>query len=156
MKNTLRIFCDLDGVLVDFNKGYYDLTGDDISGQHRTDNGFYEPINKAGYNFWINLQWTKDGKKLWNYIKKYDPELLSSPTKKDESIIGKIDWVKRELPGVHLILRSSKNKKDFAKKDTILIDDRPENIEQWINHGGIGILHSSTENTIKDLQKLNL
>ncbi|MFA6090087.1 MAG: hypothetical protein WC755_09600 [Candidatus Woesearchaeota archaeon] len=156
MKNILHIYCDLDGVLVDFNKGYYDLTGYDMNGQYRTDSNFYEPINNAGYSFWINLDWKKDGKELWNYIEKYTPILLSAPTKKNDSRVGKMDWVKRELPGTKLILRSSGNKKEFASPTSILIDDLSSNIEQWINAGGIGILHTSTESSIKKLKKLDL
>lgn len=151
-----KVFCDMDGVLVDFIKGYYDLTGYDMTGQHRTDPNFYEPINDAGYNFWINLEWTKDGKKLWKYIEKYDPTLLSAPTKKDDSRVGKMDWVKRELPSTKLILRSPGNKKEFASPVSILIDDLSSNVEQWIEAGGIGILHTSTETTIQELKKLGM
>lgn len=154
--NKYKVFCDMDGVLVDFIKGYYDLTGYDMTGQHRTDPNFYEPINNAGYEFWINLEWTKDGKKLWNYIEKYDPILLSAPTRKDESRVGKVDWVKRELPKTKLILRSPGNKKDFATPTSILIDDLSSNVDQWIEAGGIGILHTSTETTIQELKKLGL
>lgn len=154
--NKYKVYCDMDGVLVDFIKGYYDLTGYDMTGQHRTDSSFYDPINKAGYDFWINLEWKKDGKKLWNYIEKYTPVLLSAPTKKDDSRVGKVDWVKRELPGTKLILRSPANKKEFASPDSILIDDLSSNVDQWIEAGGIGILHTSTETTITELKKLGL
>jgi hypothetical protein len=37
-----------------------------------------------------------------------------------------------------------------------LIDDRKDNIQQWIDSGGIGILHTSTASTIKQLEKLGL
>ena len=36
----------------------------------------------------------------------------------------------------------------------ILIDDRKDNIERWEAAGGIGILHTTTENTIACLKKL--
>ena len=151
-----KIYCDLDGVLVDFNKGYLKLTGIDISDKYRSDPSFWKPIDNAGYDYWINLEWMKDGKELWSYIEKYNPTLLSAPSNKNESRVGKHDWVKRELPGVKLILRSAKNKKEFAEKNSILIDDRPENVEQWIEAGGIGIHHINTEKTIKELKKLGL
>lgn len=155
MKN-IKIYVDLDGVLVDFTKGYHELTGIDISGQFHDSGEFWEPIDDAGYDFWVNLKWTNDGKKLWNYIKKYNPEILSSPSRKDESRVAKHDWVKKELPGTHLILRSPSNKKEFANENSILIDDRNSNIKDWNNAGGIGILHTSAEDTIKELKKLSL
>lgn len=150
----LKIYCDLDGVLVDFVKGYYELTGIDISNQFLNDPKFWEPIKRKGYDFWVNLKWTKDGKKLWNYIKKYNPKILSSPSNDNDSRIGKYDWVKRELSNTPLILRSAENKKEFAEPNSILIDDRPENIQDWINNGGIGILHINTKNTIEKLKKI--
>ena len=51
-----KIYCDLDGVLVDFDKGYKELTGRDIAGQFFSDSHFWDPINSAGYNFWINIE----------------------------------------------------------------------------------------------------
>lgn len=146
----------MDGVLVDFNKGYFKLTGHKLDGTYRTDERFWDPINEAGYDFWINLKWMSDGRKLWSYIEKFNPELLSAPSRQPDSRIAKHDWVERELPGVHLILRSAKNKKEFASPTSILIDDRDDNISDWINAGGIGILHKSAKDTISQLKDLSL
>ena len=155
-QTNYKIYCDMDGVLVDFNKGYYELTGVDLEGRHLNDTNFWDPINKAGYDFWINLEWMSDGKKLWSYIEKYGPELLSAPSRQNDSRVAKHDWVERELPGVHLILRSAKHKKDFASKNHILIDDRVDNIMDWVGAGGVGILHKNTEDTILQLKDLGL
>jgi FMN phosphatase YigB (HAD superfamily) len=151
-----KIYCDLDGVLVDFNKGYFELTGHKLDGIYRTDTNFWDPINQAGYDFWINLDWMPDGKELWSYIKKYKPELLSAPSRHPSSRVAKYDWVNRELQGVHLILRSAKHKKDFASPTSILIDDRVDNIADWVGAGGIGILHKNAEDTILQLKDLSL
>ena len=155
-KEKVEFFVDMDEVLVDFVKGYEDLTGIDISGKFHTGKKFWEPINKAGYNFWINLKWKPDGKELWNYVKKYKPTILSAPSQENTSRVGKHDWVKRELPGVRLILRSAEHKKDFAAPNHIIIDDREDVIDSWKENGGIGILHKNTKNTIEQLSKLNL
>ena len=146
----------MDGVLVDFDKGYKELTGEELTGVHRNDTDFWDPINKAGYDFWIKLGWMGDGKRLWKYIEKYTPEILSAPSRQPASRIAKNDWVKRELPEVHLILRSAKHKKDFASSTSILIDDRVDNIADWVSAGGIGILHKNTEDTILQLKDLDL
>lgn len=146
----------MDGVLVNFNKGYFDLTGKDVSGQYHTSKDFWQPIDKAGVDFWVNLEWMSDGKVLWDYVKKYNPEILSAPSIKDSSRVGKHKWVDRELPGVHLILRSASKKKEFATPESILIDDRQPNVEQWRQAGGIAILHKSASDTINQLKKLNL
>jgi len=49
--SEFKLYCDMDGVLVDFDKGYKKLTGNDLDGVHRTDTDFWDPINKAGYDF---------------------------------------------------------------------------------------------------------
>ena len=146
-----KIYCDLDGVLIDFNKGYEKLTGLELGNEHRSDSNFWEPINNAGYDFWVNLEWMSDGHKLWDFISPYNPEILSAPSRQTESRIAKHDWVERELPGVHLILRSAKHKKDFASPNSILIDDREDNVKGWIDAGGKGILHTSADDTINTL-----
>ena len=151
------IYCDMDGVLVDFDRGYQELTGmttqqaDAIGGDT-----FWEPLIQAGAKWWITLNWMPDGKQLWNYIKKYTPILLSAPSKQESSRLGKRVWVKRELPDVKLILRPASQKQQYASPTSILIDDREKNIDQWEAAGGIGILHTSTANTIEQLKQLGL
>jgi FMN phosphatase YigB (HAD superfamily) len=151
-----KIYCDMDGVLVDFNKGYKELTGEDLTGEHRNDTDFWDPITKAGYDFWFNLEWVPDGKQLWNYIKKHEPKILSAPSREEVSRVAKHDWIEKELPGTHLILRSAKHKKDFAAPTSILIDDRLDNIQGWRDAGGIGIHHINTKHTIDQLKVLDL
>ena len=151
------IYCDMDGVLVDFDRGYQELTG--MTTQQADAMGgdtFWEPLTKAGAKWWITLNWMSDGKQLWNYIKKYTPILLSAPSQQESSRLGKRVWVKRELPDVKLILRPASQKQQYASPTSILIDDRQKNIEQWEAAGGIGILHTSTANTIEQLKKLGL
>ena len=150
------IFCDMDQVLTDLNQAFFNITGVDIRGVYIDGPSFWEPINKAGLPFWEDMPWTSDGKELWGYIKKYNPTILSAPSDEIESRVGKIKWVKRELPGFKIILRKAENKREFASPTSILIDDSKSNIEQWIESGGIGILHTSTEKTIRELKELGL
>jgi len=152
-----KIYVDMDGVIVDFDGGYEKLTG--ITTKEADKKGpefFWKPISKAGAKWWITLKWMPDGKQLWDYVKKYNPELLSAPSREEASRLGKRVWVKRELPGVKLILRSADKKQEFASSNSILIDDREKNIEQWKNAGGIGILHTDATSTIKQLKDLGL
>jgi hypothetical protein len=151
------IYCDMDSVLVDFDRGYQELTG--MTTQQADTSGveaFWDPLTKAGAKFWITLNWMPDGKQLWDYIKKYNPILLSAPSREESSKLGKRVWVKRELPGTKLILRYASQKQEYASPTSILIDDRQKNIDQWEAAGGIGILHTSTANTIEQLKKLGL
>ena len=150
----MKIYCDMDGVLTDFDGAYEQLTGEDIRGQHLSDASFWKPIDEAGVKFWYEMNWKGDGKELWEHIKQYEPKLLSAPSRENSSRVGKRLWVEKHLPGVELILRSAKHKKDLAEPDAILIDDREDNIAGWVERGGIGIVHTSTAETISQLKDI--
>jgi predicted kinase len=158
VQQQYKVYCDMDGVLVDFERGYNDLTGKQTPGVDSTYNkdDFWSAITKAGAKFWANLNWMSDGQQLWGYIKQYNPELLTAPSREESSRIGKLAWVDKNLPNTPIIFKQAKDKKDLAEPNAILIDDRKDNIQQWIDAGGIGIRHTSTESTIKQLQKLGL
>jgi hypothetical protein len=167
----------MDGVLVDFDKGYKELTGvtthhADSQGRNEfwklyRDNLKNKDIPEKSY--WANLDWMPDGKQLWDYIKEYNPYVLTAPSvnfdlpfeeryklENNESMQGKTEWVQR-LPNMKkLYFRSAQRKADFAGPGKILIDDRKDTIDSWNANGGIGILHTSTANTIKQLQDLGL
>ena len=52
-------------------------------------------------------------------------------------------------------MRSQKqNFTKVAGQPAILIDDYKKNVDQFKQRGGIGILHTTTSNTIRDLKKL--
>lgn len=153
-----KIYCDMDGVISDFDKRFEEYT-------HMTPNkykiehgihGFYDFINNKGIEFWTSIPWMPDGKRLWEYIKKEKPTLISVPTYENSSFLGKKMWVTNNVPNTPLILVSRQNKQDYAKKNTILIDDRFDTIDEWNEKGGIGILFKSTEQTINELKKLKL
>jgi 5'(3')-deoxyribonucleotidase len=164
IKPKYTIFCDMDGVLVDFDKGYKDLTGiathhADTQGRDEFWNLFKRSLEEKGmseYEYWANLDWQPGGKELWSYIKKYNPYILTAPSLNPESREAKSDWVQR-LDGMKKIyFKPAKFKSDFSGKNRILIDDRKDTIDRWNAAGGIGILHTSAEDTIKQLQNLGL
>jgi hypothetical protein len=159
-----KIYCDMDGVLVDFDKGYQQLTGKetqhvDVQGKSEFWNTFRQSLQDKKMQekeYWANLQWMPDGKELWDHIKTMNPTLLSAPSRDPQSRLGKRIWVKKNIPGTPLILASAEAKKNYARKNSILIDDRVSNINDWNNAGGIGILHTSTSTTLEKLSKYGL
>ena len=151
-----KIYCDMDGVLVDFNKRFGELSawGPEKFIEKNGLDVFWELIDGRGVGFWVGMEWMEDGKQLWNTLKEnFEVELLSSPSRAENSRLGKRLWVRNHKLGVKLNLAYSKNKKKYASPNHVLIDDRKDNIEDWENAGGIGILHTSTENTIECLRK---
>lgn len=160
-----KIFCDMDGVLTDFDKRFEyfgGLTPDEYQAKF-SKSQFWKLIDdKVGFEFWAKMPWMPDGKQLWSYIEKYKPMLLSAPSQKPSSRYGKRVWVKdnlpltKDAPKVKLILAKRENKQDYSKPNRILIDDRADNIEEWKSKGGIGILHTSAADTIEKLKQIGL
>jgi 5'(3')-deoxyribonucleotidase len=155
----ITIFCDMDGVLVDFLGGIArhlnkkEFEQGDIDKVLLTDAG----TSKA---WWVSLDILPDAKTLWKYISKYDVQVLSacpSICRDDKAVVsGKKAWIKKHLKPapskVNIVQR--KDKKTFASPNHILIDDHIKNINEWKSSGGVGILHTSSSKTIKQLKKL--
>lgn len=160
-KPQYKIYCDMDGVLADFDKRFKDLNPEHLSAaQYQTKYGiekfwnFIDEENKV--KFWVGIPWMPDGKQLWDYIKDKQPTLLSAPSRKPASRLGKRLWVKNNIPGTPLILAAADKKQNYSGRNKILIDDRLDNIEQWVSQGGIGILHTSAQDTIQQLKKYEI
>ena len=155
-----RIYCDMDGVLCDFDLQFKELTNGispkDYKAEHGVD-GFWKIITDQGEKFWSEMPWTPEGKKLWSYIKKYNPILLSAPSNDSSSRIGKRQWVDKNLPGVTLKLASKANKPDYVTNDKdVLIDDWYGTIVDWKNKGSIGIWYNNYSNAIRQLERAGL
>ncbi len=158
-KKEYTIYSDMDGVLVDFNERFKRFSKGIPPTEYEQKFGkdkFWELVDGIGVRFWVGMDWMSDGKQLWNYIKEYNPTLLSSPSRSNYSRIGKRIWRKRNLPSTKLVLARAANKQNYADPNSILIDDRESNIDQWIKAGGIGILHTDTVSTINKLKELGL
>jgi hypothetical protein len=153
------LYCDMDGVLADFENRFEQYSDGLTTDEYRDKfgiNAFWKLIDNEGVGFWVGIPWMPDGKELFDYIKPNLYSLLSAPSYDNSSRLGKRLWVKNKVPGTKLILAAAKNKQDYSKENAILIDDRADTIEQWNAQGGIGILHTSTANTIQQLKKLGL
>jgi len=155
----LTIYCDMDGVLCDFEKRFEEF-GHMPPREYEKKYGtkqFWKLIDEeVGIRFWVGMPWMPDGKELWNFLKPFNPTLLSAPSRNNESRLGKRLWVRNHIPGTKLILASKFNKPQYSQKNSILIDDMASTIEKWDAEGGIGILHTSAVSTIEQLKQLGL
>ena len=154
-----QIYCDMDGVLADFEQGFKDLSGQspDEFKQKNSNNKFWNLIDNEGLKFWTSLKWMPGGKQLWDHIQQYKPDILSAPSYKQSSKEGKRKWVDDNIsPSQSVIFKPAKEKHEYAGENKILIDDKPETIDSWNAAGGIGILYKNTPDTLKQLKKLGL
>jgi len=155
-----KIYCDMDGVLCDFDKRFMEFSNGMPPGKYESKFGkkaFWKLISEKGVGYWVGIPWMSGGKDLWEYIKPYNPNILSAPSLNPSSKEGKLEWINKNLTNVkEIFLVPANEKQEFAKPKAILIDDRTSNIEQWRAKGGIGILHTSANKTIEQLKELGL
>ncbi|MDA7492361.1 hypothetical protein N8445_00180 [bacterium] len=151
-----QIYCDMDGVLTDFETRFHQKLNEigpkyyplkDIKKVIKPKDferifgmsEFWNFIdNIAGVGFWIGMGWMPRGQELWNFINPYNVELLTSPSRNNNSRLGKNMWVKNNLsPKPKVNFAYSADKQRFANEKTILIDDKKSNILEWRAKGGI-------------------
>jgi FMN phosphatase YigB (HAD superfamily) len=167
------IYCDMDGVLCDFDKGYEDLTKMSTAKANTYPKSFFwnffrKKLGKTPERiFWSNLPPQPGGPELWKFIAPYKPNILSAPAidfklsqdqqldpKYNEAIIGKKEWIDKNLYNVgEEIFVPAVQKAKFAAPNHILIDDMEKNITAWEAAGGIGILHKNATDTINTLKE---
>lgn len=150
-----KVFLDLDGVLADFtgavfklhdkpdpwvnnpsNQKQYDLAN--LWGISSTQ--FWEPINKDP-DFWFNLEKLPHADELVNYLEeKTKVYIATSPSLHENSYYGKAKWIKKHYP--KLLSRSvfTNHKHYLANRTSLLIDDRDDNINSFLKHGGKGVI----------------
>jgi hypothetical protein len=138
--NDKILFCDLDGVLADFEQGVFELFKKQTS--EIPPPLLWSKINKST-TFFANLPWTKRGKELWEQIRDYDPIILTGvPPGNKTAAEQKRAWVQRELgTDVHIITCLSKEKPKYCLMNSILIDDLDKNENEWKVKGGKFLLY---------------
>ena len=140
-KPPYKIYCDMDGVLTDFESRFEHYSGmspKEYENKYGTA-GFWNLIDvEVGVKFWVGMDWMPQGKQLWNFISPYQPDLLTSPSRDNNSRLGKNLWVKNNLnPKPKVIFAYSADKQRYSNENSILIDDKKSNINEWIAKGGI-------------------
>ena len=154
MHKITKIYLDMDGVIADFNKRYKELYKIEPK-----DADTYKTFDKFFTMFIAEKQFAKldlmpDAMELINYLRSLSipTEILSSTSseKRDAEIREqKIDWLnKHNIEFLVNLVPGKRFKRDFSNKNSLLIDDTPQNIDQWRSEGGIGILHTDTITTI--------
>lgn len=161
------IYLDMDGVVADFDKRFNDLSGmmpQDYVNKNGL-NDFWDFIDeKHKVAFWRGIELMPDAQKLVKYVEQHPFEMLTAPSIKKQSVIGKGLWVKDKVGTLYstkpkVTYRSAKQKHTVKPKLTkfdILIDDKGSTIDRWDAAGGTAILYQNANQVINDLKKLGL
>ena len=129
MKNKLVIYCDMDGVLADFDKV------ENAVAIYKTQPNFFYDLEPIAENVNAIKQLIKNGYKI---------KILSkSPHEKADS--DKIKWLEKHLPEISkdnmIFARPEQRKIDFVaeleRQFSLLLDDYSKNIQEWREKNGM-------------------
>jgi hypothetical protein len=126
----VRIFCDMDGVLV-------------------------RQTGRRGFDL---MPWKDDGRVLWDGIQHLYPTLLSKRPDDllAEGYREKRLWVSREL-GINvplIVVPDSLGKGPYCLSGDVLIDDGESNRQPWLQRGGVFIHHRSAAESLRQLKAM--
>ena len=166
-KEDYYIYLDMDGVVANFDKRFKDLSGllpNDFVDKYGK-NAFWDLIDeKHKVSFWRGIEIMPGAKKLVDFVSKYPYEMLTAPSVKKQSVIGKGLWITDKVGTLYpsrpkVTYRPAKEKHnvkpDLTKFD-ILIDDKKSTIDRWDAKGGTAIFYQNADQVINDLKKLGL
>tara|TARA_B100000029_G_scaffold499883_1_gene570860 strand:- start:516 stop:971 length:456 start_codon:yes stop_codon:yes gene_type:complete len=148
----------MDGVVADFHA----FTGKHLGTKFK--DKYWPDLPKDTF---AKLPLMPDAKKLWNFIGKYNPIMLTAIPRESRGDISKqaasdkTKWMKKyfNLKQSDMRAVSRQDKQQFAKdgrdgRPNVLIDDHLGNIKEFRSKGGIGIHHTSASDTINQLKDL--
>lgn len=169
MTNTL-CFVDIDGVLADFVDAAFErhnirtpwaeIRWDFVEQAGLNPKHFWSSL---GFEFWKSLRRTLECSAITRATEtKFGKEnvfLCSSPCKTPGCAAGKAVWVDLYLPPGYCSRLILTNRKEvFSGPGRVLIDDRDENIQEWVKAGGTGVLvprpWNQTRNTSRDVSDI--
>lgn len=163
------IYSDMDGILTDFTTAYLKLVNselihDDIKNwdiylhTSQTEKEFWNTLELAGEDFWEHISPYIGCFDMIKKLQSIDKITILTSVFSPSAAIGKIKWLNKWLPQSPIMpVCFDTEKWKYANSDSILIDDKPENIIEFIEHGGRGLLYPQPWNeNFRDLPLFNL
>lgn len=151
-----NLFVDLDGVCVDFERGFENAFG--IRHDSVPEPLMWKMITERERH-WHDLPAMPGAIKLWTNIVGLNPTILTGCPRREAfkpADQGKRSWCEREFgTEIPVITCLSVEKPEHIKnRGDILIDDMQKNITRWEQAGGRGILFQNTEQALAKLNAL--
>ena len=165
----MNIYLDLDDVLCDFVGAALKLHGwtrpqweavqergrwEMLTALGMTIDQFWQPIHDAGEAFWVNLEEKVHFRQLLALADHYGGagnwHIATSPSYSPSSYSGKARWIKDRLGFQFNRIIPIAHKYLLANERSLLIDDRADNVFDFIHHGGKGIIFPAIQNCLHE------
>lgn len=135
------VYFDMDGVLCNFDK-QADKLNVRKPENHKVD---WKKVQAIGSKFWEDMEPIQEGLDLMAAIEKAGYEVgIFSAIHLDCGKNGKRAWLAKYLPQIPkkniIIVRRGNMKHLFAPKNSLLIDDKLENVQNYISVGEKALL----------------
>lgn len=176
-ENGYRIYFDMDGVLADFLGG---IEGDEgvVAARERIDvlfgdrdievGEFRKALKRLGDAKWKAsmkpgffsglrvLPGAYEMLEIASVITGNLPHILTAPPhmNRDRVVKEKRKWMRQHFDGMYDRFIGDREKWKYADSRSILIDDKIENINGWIENGGIGILYGDPRDWMGTVKKI--
>lgn len=148
------LYCDLDGVLADFDGGVKRVTGRQ---PHQLSLASMWAQLARSHDFYASLDWMHDGRVLWDAITPLSPTILTGKPRGSWAEPQKRQWCAKELgPDIPVIVCWSKQKARWSGPHRLLIDDRLSAQKPWEQAGGTFVHHTSAAETLQALHDLGV
>lgn len=151
-----KVYLDMDGVLSDFDGMLRQHWPDHVPFSNHLPNDIFWKRVKDIPDFWLNMPKFPGADDLFNYINTFalPMEILTAPASSDPRCkLQKEQWAEKHGFKLPINFSKASEKRHFAKPGHVLIDDNENNVKDWIEDGGIGILHIDLESTLKQLKE---
>ena len=152
-----QLFLDCDGVLANFDKRAREILGvvprefEDKEGEQK----FWDTLYGTP-EFFFSLEPMPDAYELVDAVKHLNPIILTGRPRGEWSVDQKLRWRDKYFPNLEMIVCRSRDKIKHAKPGDVIVDDWEKWRHLWVNGGGIWILHTSAQNSIRDLRELGI
>jgi len=148
----MKVFLDIDGVLSAFNLWVHEKLGRPYNYDTLTEWHWFREIGVPFHrineicteDFWATMPWMHDGRAILKAVEEFSRNitLVTAPMPNPGSWTGKDRWVLKNLPKYadRLIVTPAPKKLLCGGLDCLLIDDKNENVDDWVAEGGSAIL----------------
>lgn len=150
-----QVYCDLDGVLADFDRGVVERTGNmpkEFARRRRMWRSLAPPETEE---FFARLHWMQGGADLWRYLEPLCPAILTGSPSGSWAAPQKRRWCEKRLsvPADRVLVVDASDKALFSHPGAVLVDDRSEYRQGWEARGGIFVHYKDAMGSIEGVRK---